>query len=150
MFVKIKNNNEVDKFPYSLKELREDNTKVSWPSQISLALAAEHGVYPVSVGSMPAKNALVQTLNRNTEPTYRDNQWWIDYEVAYIIEADAIINVKSERDFLLSQSDWVVIKNKELDTAIPEAWLEYRKSLRDIPEQEEFPFTVIWPDKPST
>ena len=29
------------------------------------------------------------------------------------------------------------------------AWATYRKELRDLPEQEGFPFNVIFPEKPS-
>lgn len=29
------------------------------------------------------------------------------------------------------------------------AWARYRKELRDLPEQEGFPFNVIFPEKPS-
>ena len=31
---------------------------------------------------------------------------------------------------------------------IPQEWVDYRQALRDIPQQEEFPFGVQWPAEP--
>lgn len=36
-----------------------------------------------------------------------------------------------------------------LGQALLGAWATYRKELRDLPEQEGFPFDVIFPEKPS-
>ena len=40
--------------------------------------------------------------------------------------------LRMERDLLLKESDWVVIKAQETDTSIPSAWVTYRQKLRDI------------------
>ena len=37
---------------------------------------------------------------------------------------------------------------KGLGDALTGAWSNYRKALRDIPEQEGFPFNVVFPEKP--
>ncbi len=51
------------------------------------------------------------------------------------------------RNSLLSQSDWRML----LD--IPEkhvtVWAIYRQALRDVPQQEGFPETIIWPTAPT-
>jgi len=54
--------------------------------------------------------------------------------------------IRSERNHLLSQTDWifapdVTLKNKE-------AWLTYRQALRDVPQNFKDPSEVIWPTKP--
>ena len=36
----------------------------------------------------------------------------------------------------------------EKGTNIPVEWAEYRQALRDVPEQEGFPFNVTWPQEP--
>lgn len=52
------------------------------------------------------------------------------------------------RQFLLADSDWVVLRAQEQGTEVPEEWKIYRQALRDIPEQAGFPLNVTWPNKP--
>jgi hypothetical protein len=52
---------------------------------------------------------------------------------------------RSERDILLSASDWTQVADAPVDQA---AWATYRQSLRDIPQQAGFPSNVTWPSKP--
>lgn len=37
---------------------------------------------------------------------------------------------------------------KELGSIISGKWAKYRQALRDIPEQEGFPFNIEWPEQP--
>ena len=55
---------------------------------------------------------------------------------------------RSERNRLLSETDWVVIMHTEQGTNIPAVWELYRQALRDITSQGEFPYTIEWPTKP--
>ena len=52
--------------------------------------------------------------------------------------------VRQERDSLLSETDWMAGS----DVTMSDAWRTYRQALRDVPSQEGFPNTVVWPDKP--
>ena len=45
--------------------------------------------------------------------------------------------LRMERDLLLNESDWVVIKAQETSTSIPLAWTKYRQELRDITKTYE-------------
>ena len=56
--------------------------------------------------------------------------------------------VRTRRDYLLSETDWIVTKAKETGTNIPAAWKTYRQELRDITEQSD-PDNITWPTKPS-
>ena len=56
--------------------------------------------------------------------------------------------VKADRDRMIASTDWIVTKAAEEGTAVPQAWKTYRQALRDIPEQEGFPFNIIWPTRP--
>jgi len=56
--------------------------------------------------------------------------------------------LRGDRDYKLSQSDWVVIKAKETGTNIPTAWKEYRQALRDLPANTADFRNVIWPTQP--
>ena len=57
-------------------------------------------------------------------------------------------DIRKHRDFLLSQSDWTVCIDSNPKPS-KEAWLNYRKNLRDIPSSFDSPINVIWPDLPS-
>lgn len=37
---------------------------------------------------------------------------------------------------------------KEIGSLLTNSWAQYRKALRDLPEQEEFPFNIEFPEKP--
>ena len=55
------------------------------------------------------------------------------------------ISVRAERSSLLTTSDWTQVADAPVDQA---AWAAYRQALRDVPSQEGFPHSVVWPDKP--
>jgi hypothetical protein len=62
---------------------------------------------------------------------------------------DVAVEVRSQRDSLLTQTDWVVIKSQEGGEPLSHEWKTYRKALRDITSQKGFPRSVEWPVKPS-
>lgn len=45
----------------------------------------------------------------------------------------------------LSSCDWTQLVNAKCDKV---AWATYRQALRDIPSQDGFPYSVMWPTKP--
>lgn len=53
--------------------------------------------------------------------------------------------LRLKRDNLLSECDWTQLPDSQVDKA---AWATYRQALRDVPQQPEFPWKVIWPTKP--
>lgn len=57
------------------------------------------------------------------------------------------IKVRAHRNRLLSESDWVELPSAASRIDISE-WFAYRQQLRDLPSEEGFPFTVVWPTKP--
>ena len=58
-------------------------------------------------------------------------------------------NIRSQRDRLLTESDWVVVKAKEehANASIDSSWIDYRTALRDITKQSD-PDDITWPTKP--
>ncbi|MDY5613652.1 tail fiber assembly protein [Dysosmobacter sp.] len=56
---------------------------------------------------------------------------------------------RAQRNRLLEESDWTQVLDAPIDASTREAYRAYRQSLRDIPEQEGFPGTIIWPKLPS-
>ena len=74
-----------------------------------------------------------------------------DNEAAYKarIDTEAAASVRSQRDQLIAETDWVVVMAKETGTNIPAAMKTYRQALRDLPSADGFPHTMTWPTKPS-
>ena len=57
---------------------------------------------------------------------------------------------RSQRDGLLEETDWIVIKYLDIGEPVPQEWSDYRQALRDITEQDGFPGNVDWPEEPTT
>ena len=53
--------------------------------------------------------------------------------------------IRSLRNSLLAQCDWTQLPDSGVDK---QAWAEYRQELRDVPNQQGFPWQVVWPEKP--
>jgi len=73
----------------------------------------------------------------------------VNDELAKIIAEHPAKEIRAERNRLLTNTDWVVIKYKELGKAVPAVWKSYRQALRDITEQEGFPHDVTFPEEPT-
>jgi len=57
-------------------------------------------------------------------------------------------SIRSRRNNLLAQSDWVVTKALETGVAVTDAWKNYRQALRDVPSQSDVD-NISWPTEPS-
>jgi hypothetical protein len=55
--------------------------------------------------------------------------------------------VRSQRDSLLKDTDWLSIRAADTATSMPTEWSTYRQALRDVTEQSD-PFNIVWPTKP--
>jgi len=53
-------------------------------------------------------------------------------------------SMRQRRDALLAETDWTALSDSTLTTDMA----AYRQALRDVPEQEGFPYTIIWPSRP--
>jgi len=75
---------------------------------------------------------------------------WTQMKTAEQIEVERLeqlaAHARSERDRLLSQSDWTQVPDAPVDQA---EWAEYRQALRDVPQQAGFPTDITWPVKPT-
>lgn len=56
---------------------------------------------------------------------------------------------RAQRDKLLADTDWTQVLDAPIDTETREAYRAYRQALRDIPEQDGFPETIVWPELPA-
>ena len=56
--------------------------------------------------------------------------------------------VRSKRDKLLSETDYMMMKDYPLSSEKEQQLAEYRQQLRDITKQPGFPRQITWPEKP--
>jgi hypothetical protein len=138
---------------YTIGQLRRDNPQVSFPKSIPDATLAEYDVYPLTPTDRPQVNYTKNVTDGI--PALIDGSWTQVWDVTAATSEeiekrteDKARAVRSERDYLLQQTDWIVIKSYERNENIPAAWEVYRQALRDITLQEGFPFEVTWPEKP--
>ena len=68
-------------------------------------------------------------------------------EAAYkaMKDAEQATNVRNQRTEKLSECDWTQLADSTADKT---AWATYRQSLRDVPSQTGFPWTITWPTQP--
>lgn len=165
MYLKAEND-IVIKFPYSIGRLRKDNPNTSFPRNMTQSQFAEHNVYKVTEIAKPEFDTATQHLQRQ-EPVGSNNNWSVGWDIietfsdytdeegvvhtkteqdeasVLALESELAAKVRSERDVKLAPSDWMGLSD---NTMTPE-WAAYRQALRDVPAQEGFPHTVVWPDE---
>jgi len=56
--------------------------------------------------------------------------------------------VRTERDVLLTNSDWTQGNDTPLDASEVTAWGTYRETLRNIPQDQSDPYAIVWPTPP--
>ena len=132
---------------YTLGQLRRDNPQTSFPKLIPDDLLASYDVYPYTRPAVPEYDSLSHRL---TDGAFEkvDGAWSLPYVVEQQPQEQAERNIRSRRDGLLQDTDWIVIKSYERGENIPAQWELYRQALRDITAQAGFPYSVEWPTKP--
>jgi len=55
---------------------------------------------------------------------------------------------RAKRNDLLFGSNWTQLP--DVPEKIKSKWAEYRQKLRNIPDQEGFPYDIIWPTSPNS
>jgi hypothetical protein len=149
MFAKIIND-VVEKYPYSIGQLRKDNSNVSFPKEPSAETLAAFNTFEVVRTPQPEVD---HTQNVGEGVPQKINGVWTQvWNVSTLGEeelagrtANQANNVRAERDRLLADSDWTQVADAPVDSAV---WSVYRQSLRDIPSQVGFPWNVVWPTQP--
>jgi hypothetical protein len=138
-------------YPYSVGQLRADNPQTSFPSQMSDALLAEWGVYPVTEAPQPTVT-YAQNLTEDT-PRRINGVWTQTWKVSpatseQVAERTAVqaADIRAERNVRLVACDWTQLPDAPVDSA---AWAAYRQALRDVTGQSGFPWAVTWPSEPN-
>lgn len=70
-------------------------------------------------------------------------------DVVELTSDEKLNKLRSTRNSMLAESDWLIVMHKELGTNTPAAWKTYRQELRDITKSATSLDDVTWPTKPS-
>ena len=133
---------------YTLGQLRRDNPQTSFPKLIPDELLASYDVYPYTRPKPDEYDSLTAKLVDGDFGQDTAGNWSLPYVVEQQPLEQAERNIRSRRDSLLQETDWVVIMHTEKGANIPMDWEVYRQALRDITAQAGFPYSVEWPTKP--
>ena len=152
----------------TVSQFKASHFNTSFPKYISPELLGEFSYDYIAVGAAAVVSGPYESSVRDGVEQI-NNVWTAKYivgpiftdieggdtatqqETAYRagVDAKAAASVRTQRDRLLADTDWVVTKAKETSTNIPAAIKTYRQELRDISAAEGFPHTMTWPTKPS-
>lgn len=145
MYMKLTNGTPAK---YTLRRLRRDNPNTSFPKVIPDDLLASYDVYPYTRPAVPEYDSLSYEV-RDGSFEQVDGEWSLPYVVQQQEDVYAERNIRSRRDNLLQETDWIVIKSYERGANIPAEWELYRQALRDVTNQAGFPYNITWPLGPS-
>ncbi len=80
--------------------------------------------------------------------SYADQGWVVVGETSSsAATSDEAALVWERAKALLRDSDWTMLSDVPMTASVKDSWIEYRRALRDIRLQPEFPI-VTWPVKP--
>lgn len=151
MYAKL-NNGAIEKYPYTIGDLRKDNPNTSFPSFISDGILAENQIVHVVVTGAPevdyTKNVAQQDPIFNAERNRWETSWSVTDATAEEISnraASEASSVRGKRNNLIAECDWTQLNDSQVDKVI---WATYRQALRDVPAQAGFPWNITWPVKP--
>tara|TARA_R100001369_G_scaffold4621_3_gene13208 strand:- start:2 stop:418 length:417 start_codon:yes stop_codon:yes gene_type:complete len=92
--------------------------------------------------SYPAASTVYEEVDIDSV-SLRTHKW---LTAAY--DTEEWVALRAERDRLLANSDWVVVKAQEAGEDVPAAWANYRTLLRDLPKATSDPASPTWPTAP--
>ena len=126
---------------YGLDELSFQVTKEQYPNDLFLevdCLCDPYTHYFIN-------DAIVKKPEKPSSSCF-----WNDVTLSWVENQQLKeVEVKGQRNTLLSASDWTQIPNNALTVEQQTAWATYRQELRDIPLQSGYPFNVVWPVAPN-
>jgi hypothetical protein len=68
----------------------------------------------------------------------------------YINETKPLKELRTKRNKLLTECDWVTLKAYSTQKVVPKVWRDYMQALRDLPTETEDPTNPVWPVAPTS
>lgn len=148
-YVLLTADGSVDRYPYTLTDLKRANPGTSFPQQISNETAEDFNCFLVAPTEPPADSYII---NLERTAIKQGDTWveeWISTpatpeQIAERTEAKAT-EVRKQRNDLLNACDWTQLPDAPIDAI---TWATYRQELRDVTAQANFPWNVVWPEQP--
>ena len=148
MYAKL-NNGQVEKYPYTIGQLRKDHHNVSFPKAMTDDVLAQFNLVRVTPTERPAED---HTKNFTVTVAQVGGAWvekWASTSATQAEITERTTNkaaqVRAERDRLLAATDYTQLADAPVDAT---AWATYREALRNLPTRSGFPWTMTWPTKP--
>ena len=155
-------------------QIRRDNPNISLPRVWNSNVCDALGIDPVLAAPKPTptgdyktvyRDGVVQDANNNWVHNYSERDMFAEYtdednvvhtkaeqetEYQTRLDDEAAERVRTERDRLLAETDWMTLKAADTGTAMSSGWSTYRQALRDITSHTNFPNLdgADWPTKP--
>ena len=98
---------------YSIGQLRRDNSNTSFPKVPTDELLASYSVYPYTRVAQPEYDPLTAKVVDGSFEQDAGGNWTMPWVVEQLPQDQAEGNIRSNRDSLLSETDWIVIKAYE-------------------------------------
>lgn len=124
----------------------------SFPPNPSKELLARHGFYPAKDEKPEYDPEIEQVVPTGweREGNQYGTQYVRQYEIRPLPEDEMAEKIRAKRDEMLAETDRYALPDYPHGDGERLAWLEYRQRLRDVTEQEGFPYAVEWPEKPAS
>lgn len=146
MYAKIVDNNLI-KHPYYIEEMRSEYPDLIIDDEPTDEQLAECNAKRAVMGTMPTKSSRTHTFSKAFVEN-EDGTVTINILEHPLPQQVAEFNMRDARDGALTRSDWVVTRAYESGQPVPPEYIEYRQKLRDLTNQEGFPYDIVWPDLP--
>ena len=151
-YAKLDADGNLERYPYTLTDLRRDNPQTSFGRKITQETAQAFGCVPVTQVDPPADNYLknCERSARNNAGTWEEH--WVESDATTDQIADRTTaksnDVRENRNKKIAACDWTVLTDSPLTTSKKTAWKTYRQALRDITSGDDFPHSITWPSQP--
>jgi hypothetical protein len=145
----LKPDGSLDRYPYTLTDLRRSVANVSFPKVIDDATAASFNCLPVTPAVQPEDD-----YRFNLERTaIKDGANWVEQWIQTPATQEQIddrttakaADIRDDRNRRLADCDWTQLPDAPVDHT---EWATYRQALRDVSSQPGFPWSVEWPQQP--
>jgi hypothetical protein len=150
MYAKL-NNGVIEKYPYTISQLRKDNPQCSFPKIITQGVLDQFNLVIVQAVTAPTVTDPTKRVVEDV-PEFIDGMWYQKYNVVTLSSEEYAEREQAEAEFIrgarnqkLTESDWTQVADSPVDLV---SWGIYRQALRDVPAQEGFPWDVTWPERP--
>lgn len=132
---------ERPKNPFEIENIRDGYCTVLFFDNIEENTDEEGNVYYEYDLYVLDKVNYRETLEKTITDNYEE---WLNMAINFDYNKIAK-EVRIKRDKLLSETDWTQMKDTALTKTEVKRYADYRQALRDIPQQEGFPYDVEFP-----